>query len=403
MDFFKFFILPNLKSPKKSLDVKWDTCSTFFTQVVYKNQNDDSKSVVIELEKNSFYDIVQVYKRVITLLDKKVEDASKLSSSTRLKWIIENSTDAKEIRMAKDQLFILNQKSQMQDLKTVFKKRAEGVIKNFMIACQDSATLYFDKRVLCIDAIKKKEQQEILETFLSICQEYVPVKTSNKGYISTSCCDNPKIISDYATIYCDNCQTTFTDIDHSGNFNDQKRTSTSSKPKHYNIKHFVTAIKKSQGIHKKIIDPIVDIKQDEYMLHHKIKLEDYTIFHLRDLLQRDSSLSSYYKDIHLIYRQKTGKQINNLSNIERELPKWYKEQDQLSEQIKLKNSSKNSINAYYMVCRLCQIHGRIDLKLENFFCARDTETILEYDKCFEKKCKVLGWLKPNESLNDYCQ
>lgn len=118
-----------------------------------------------------------------------------------------------------------------------------------------------------------------------------------------------------------------------------------------------------------------------------------------DLLSRNSSLSKYYKDIHLIYRQKTGKQINNLGNVERELPKWYKEQDIYSDTIKLKESSKNSINAYYMVCRLSQLKGgRIDLDLKNFFCARDEKTIAEYDECFEKRCYKLGWLKEGQKL-----
>jgi len=399
MDFFQ-----NIIRTKELVVVtpNWDQTSTFFTNIVWRDNFDESKSVVVQLDNDSFYDIIAVYKRVLELLDKKVVENSSSTSSSKLTWIIENSTDAKEVRMAKDQLFKLSQKNQMQDLKTIFKNRSSQLITKFREKCQDTGILYFDRRILYIDIGKKKEQQELLETFLSICQEYVPVKTSNKGYITTSCCKESKIISDGTTTFCENCQTTFTDIDHTGTFNDQKRVSTNCKPKYYNIKHFVTAIKKSQGIHKKIIDPIVNKKQDEYMTHHGITLENYTIFHLHDLLQRDKSLSIYYKDIHLIYREKTGKQINNLVNVERDLPKWYKEQDQLSDQFKLKEDSKNSINAYYMVCRLSQIHGRIDLRLENFFCARDDDTIKEYDKCFEKRCRALGWLKPEESLTDYC-
>ena len=85
------------------------------------------------------------------------------------------------------------------------------------------------------------------------------------------------------TSQCKNCPATFATVDSVGNFNDHKRIATNAKPKYYNIKHFISAIKKSQGIHKKNIDPIVDNLQDEYMAHHKIALEDYTIFNLMDL------------------------------------------------------------------------------------------------------------------------
>ena len=402
MDFFKDFRKYKIKKIKT---LKWDTTDTFFTNIKHKNKEAKSKSVSVQLDEHGYFNILEIYRKVIKLLNKNVAANSSSMTKERLEWIIKNSTDAKEIRMAKDELFNIGQMAQIQDLSYVFNNRAKKIIENYAIACKDARVLYFDKRELHINKDKFDEQQNILETFLSICQEYVPIKTSNKNHIIKNCCSNARIISDGTTTYCDNCHQTFTDIDHTGTYNDQKRISTNSKPKYYNIKHFVSAIKKSQGIHKKTINDIVDIdkRQDEYMEHHKIELKDYTIFHLMDLLERDSALSKYYKDVHLIYREKTGKQINNLSNIERDLPKLYKEQDRLSDTIKLKESSKNSINAYYMVCRISQIHGRIDLQIKNFFCARDEETIKEYDKCFEKRCKVLGWLGQNEKLSDYCK
>jgi len=401
MDFFHNFREKYKKYKKSKYD--WDSTDTFFTQIRITGDTPDPNSVSVDLDDDGYFDILAVYRQVIKLLEKQVVENSSTMTKDRLEWIVENSTDAKETRMAKEALFNLKQKDQIQDLSTIFKRRARKIIDKYSNECNDSSTLIFDKRKLLIDKAKKDRQHDILETFLSICQEYVSIKTNNKNQILRKCCESSKIISDSNTTYCENCQTTFTDIDHSGTFNDQKRISTNSKPKYYNIKHFVSAIKKSQGIHKKTIDSIVNIKIDEYLGHHNIELKDFTIFQLMELLERDSSLSQYYKDIHLIYRQKTGRQINNLSNIERDLPKLYKEQDQLSDAIKLKEHSKNSINAYYMVCRISQVHGRIDLRIKNFFCARDQATIDEYDKCFEKRCKVLGWLEPHEKLSDFCQ
>lgn len=401
MDFFYNFRQDfENELPKK---YEWDEISTFFTNIRIIDETPDSNSVSVELDEKGYFDILDVFRRVIKVLEKKVEENNSDIAKDKLEWIVNNSTDAREIRMAKEELFNLTQSKQIQSLSEVYKKRAKEIIDKYSTACDDAMTLIFDLRELHVDADKKSEQKELLELFLSICQEYVSIKTSNKNHIVRSCCKGAKIISDGLSTYCENCHTTFTDIDHSGTFNDQKRISTNSKPKYYNIKHFVSAIKKSQGIHKKTVDPIVDQKIDEYLEHHNIKLKDFTIFQLMELLQRDSSLSSYYKDIHLIYRQKTGKQINNLSNIERDLPKLYKEQDQLSDVIKLKEDSKNSINAYYMVCRISQVHGRIDLRIKNFFCAKDEKTIEDYDKCFEKRCRVLGWIDKDEKLSDFCK
>jgi hypothetical protein len=38
--------------------------------------------------------------------------------------------------------------------------------------------------------------------------------------------------------------------------------------------------------------------------------------------------------------------------------------------------------------------------LKNFFCARDDDTIAEYDACFEARCYKLGWLQEGERLKD---
>uniref|UniRef100_A0A6C0JRU6 Uncharacterized protein n=1 Tax=viral metagenome TaxID=1070528 RepID=A0A6C0JRU6_9ZZZZ len=381
----------------------FDTTSTFFTDVELKQTSNESKGISITIDENGYYDLLGLVYQIKTLLSKQTV-VSTDSKREKLEWIIAHTDDAKEMRLARDELFKLGQQEQKVGLFDDFCVRARDAISLFSSACSDSISYDFlnMKEERNIDKIR--EQLQVLYDFLSICQEYASVKTNNKNHLVWKCCDNPRVLSDGCMNYCANCPATFETIDNVGTFNDQKRIATNSKPKYYNIKHFISAIKKSQGIHKKTIDPIVDKKQDEYMKHHGILLEDYTVKNLMDLLTRDSSLASYYKDVHLIYRQKTGKQVNNLSNVERDLPKWYREQDKLSETVKLREGGVNSINAYYMVCRLAQLRGgRIDLELCNFFCAKNPDTIREYDTCFEKRCYLLGWLKEGERLLDYCR
>jgi hypothetical protein len=377
--------------------------SSFFTNLEYKKSKASTSEILVELDENGYYDILTLYHQIKQRLEK-ANLITDIKQKEKLEWIIANTDDATELRLAKDKLFALEQTKKKEDQLDEFCSKAQEIIYDYSKACLSTYFLDFVTFELRADLDKIKLQQDILSNFLSFCQEYSTVRTSNKNQLVWKCCENPVIISDNGLNYCANCPATFTTVDTVGTFSDQKRIATNSKPKYYNIKHFISAIKKSQGIHKKNIDPSLDAKQDEYMKHHGIALEDYTIFNLMDLLTRDSTLSCYYKDIHLIYRQKTGKQINNLGNVERDLPKWYKEQDKYSDIIKLKEDGTNSINAYYMVCRLAQLKGgRIDLKLENFFCAKDKKTIAKYDDCFEKRCYALGWLKEGEKLTDWCK
>lgn len=400
-DFFEPY--RKIKTIKTPVETPFDISHGFFTNIQITNNIVDINSASVEIDEQGFYDILDLNKQIETVLSKQPrlskDDFDK--KCEKFEWIINNSTDAKEKRDAKDHLFNMKQNLQYADQLTKFRERSQKLISQYRSACENSSTFYFEDMLIEINTAKKLMQQEYLSIFLSICQEYVSVKTSNKNQLTWSCCSNPKILSDGGRDYCANCPTTFVTVDNFGSFNDQKRIATTTTSKYYNIKHFVSAVKKSQGIHKKNIDPEIDKLQDDYMAHHNIKLEDYTIFHLMDLLSRNASLSKNYKDVHLIYRQKTGKQINNLGNVERDLPRWYKEQDKYSDTIKLKEDSKNSINAYYMVCRLAQLcGGRIDLDLKNFFCARDEDTIAEYDTCFEARCYKLGWLKEGEKLKD---
>lgn len=377
--------------------------SSFFTNVEYKKSKGLTSEILVELDENGYYDILSLYDQIKHRLEK-AKPVTNVEQKEKLEWIIKNTDDATELRLARDKLFALEQTKRKEDQLADFCLKSQEIIEDYKKACESTYFLSFMTLELKTDSEKIKLQQDLLSNFLSLCQEYSTVRTSNKNQLVWKCCDNPVIITDGGLNYCANCPATFTTVDTVGTFSDQKRIATNSKPKYYNIKHFISAIKKSQGIHKKTIDPSLDAKQDEYMKHHGISLEDYTIFNLMDLLSRDSTLSCYYKDIHLIYRQKTGKQINNLGNVERELPKWYKEQDKFSDTIKLREDGVNSINAYYMVCRLAQLKGgRIDLELKNFFCAKNKKTIAEYDACFEKRCYALGWLKEGEKLSTWCR
>lgn len=386
-----------------SIQTEFDIVHDFFTDKTVCTSTPQTHGVCVEIDETGYYDIIDLFDQMIAKLRTDVQTPQDSSKEIdKLEWIINNTTDAREKREAKDRLFEIKQEKKHVDQLVSYKERAAEIIQDYRTACESFKHFYFADLLIEIDSKKQLAQVDALKTFLSLCQEFVSIETSGYPEVGWTCCDAPKIMSENGSSYCENCTTTLVTMDSSG-FNEQKRIAT-SKSKYYNIKHFVSAIKKCQGIHKKTIDPMIDKLQDEYLHHHNIKLEDYTIFNLMELLLRNSSLSKYYKDIHLIYRQKTGKQVNNLCNIEAELPQWYREQDKYADTIKLKADSKNSINAYYMVCRLAQLKGgRIDLEIKNFFCARDENTLAEYDACFEERCYKLGWLKPGERIRDYCR
>src|SRR6185369_9895277 len=120
----------------------FDTTSTFFTDVELKNVSTETKGISITIDENGYYDLLGLVYQIKTLLSKQTVVVTD-SKREKLEWIIAHTDDAKEMRLARDELFKLGQQEQKMGLFDDFCVRAREAICNFSRACSETITYDF--------------------------------------------------------------------------------------------------------------------------------------------------------------------------------------------------------------------------------------------------------------------
>lgn len=361
------------KSPKKKI---YEYTDSFFTNI-QKNAVLHKDSTILPKINNEIFDVYKLYHQVLEYLEKnKIDD-----DIEKQRWILENDTDPTERRLAEEKIFeIINRKNPVED----FKKSMDSLIDEYIKICNESIIINFFNRTIKKPIIDLKK---IILDIVTLCEEVAPVQINFGDDYKETIEENPDEIEKI--------------LDGSGTYKEQNRCSFKAKDAYHNVKHFQTAIRKVQGIHKKEIPAFIFSEIDDFCTRRKISRDDFTIYDLAVLLKLNKQLAKYFRDIHLIYRLYKYVQIIDLSDVEDKLVKMYIQQDMLSKEIKLTSSSKNSINATYMACRLAQFCGRTDLKMQDFFCTKNAKTIQRYDEVIEQRARRLGWLDGN--FKDVCR
>lgn len=399
-DFFHRIIPP---SPKKQIKEP-SSDDSFFTNVKKMSHKKSDNSITPKLSDNGTYDIMLLHSKVLNHL--KLTNSAVKDNTEAIKiqkWISENDPDPTERRIASERLFDLMNTSPNHNLTEDYLAKSKEILDRYRKLCEDPIVIDFVKREKTVKLMVKESLKRTAEEFIVMCQEYAPISLTLRLTSSTMCCDDPRVTCENGSFYCESCGETTTSHDQSGAYKDQKRVSTNSRQKYHNVKYFGTVVKKVQGIHKKEIPEYVFDELDQYRERHKKSVEQFTIIDLNTVLTMNKELSKFYKDIHLIYRLYTGIQLINLSDVESKLMDLYCLQDALAKTIKLKDDSKNSMNATYMCCRLAQFAGRTDLKISDFFCAKSKETIEAYDLIMEQRARKLGWLAEGVEFRSVCK
>lgn len=376
----------------------------FFTNVKKKKNNNQEVPIKPKLNANGEYDIIALHLEVLNRLIEKSRVVVDNEKDIKIQeWISQNNPDPTERRLAEERLFQIRNNINRKDLKSEYETRASKLIERYKELCSTPIEIDFLKRTKTVKKEIEHKKKILAEEFISVCQEYVPIFLTMRFDTNMICCENTLIVCEDGVNFCSSCGEIPKSIDHTGAFKDQKRVSSNTRQKYYNVKHFSNTTQKVQGRHKKHIPGYVYEECDRYRERHKMDKEDFTIHDLNHVLNLNKKLSCFYKDIHLIYKEYTGKQLIDLSDVEDGLVDKYVEQDKLSDEFKLKDDSKNSINATYMCCRLSQISGRTDLRMELFFCTKTEETIKKYDEVVEARFRKLGWLLEGEKFEDVCR
>lgn len=386
MNFFNNIVLSDKNTKNKSTNIVSNVrtildSDSFFRDIIINKYNNPKINIKPRLNRHGKFDIYYLHYSVLEYLSNNNTQIQKFDV-TKLEWISENDPDPTERRIAKEKLFEYRENT--EDPISSYLVRSTSIIREITRLCNISKIIDFYNKEKNVE-----ENIEILkniQNFISICQEYAPIAYNYSPALTIISreTDDEEIIKT---------------LDITSISKGQKYSN--NQQKYHNVKHFQTCIRKVQGIHRKEIPVWVFTKIREYNVRHK-SLE-FTIFDLDKLLKLDKNLSIYYKDIHLIYRLYTGIQTINISDLEDRLIEMYIDQDNISDMIKLKENSKNSINATYICCRIAQFLGRKDLKMADFFCTKSSNTILKYDVIMERRAKYLGWLDEFTDFYTICK
>lgn len=364
----------------KVVDNSLSYSDKYFTNVSPNFIKPTIPNITPQLNKLGYYDILLLYYSVIDHMNtyNKTLDNGDIE---KLEWIAEKDPDPTERRLAKEKLFEISQN--VIDPVEQFRTQSKSILSKYVEICNTVTNVdFWNRKNISIPLSIKNNTTIIAQDFISLCQGYVPIVLNYKEIknVQNSEDDESEVVKT---------------LDIYGN------TQKYNRQKYHNVKHFQTCIRKVQGIHRKEIPSSIFDEIREYCSRNMLK--NFTIFDLDNLLKLNKNLSKYYKDIHLIYRLYTGIQTINLSDIEDRLIDMYIEQDNISHIIKLKENSKNSINATYICCRIAQFLGRKDLRMVDFFCTKSSKTILKYDEVMKKRAQYLGWINEFTDFDKICK
>ena len=252
---------------------------------------------------------------------------------------------------------------------------------------------------------KKDDKKIIIQKYLKIYNEYNKSKLIRKDNINKECsmCDNPSIIIKGNESICQNCGHSTIILLQNSSYKDSERINIIPKYTYDRKSHFRDCINQFQG--KQVVNIPQNVYDDliyQFELNHllvgnkdmpiKKRLKNITKKHIQMFL-KETNHSKHYEDITYIYHHLTGKEVNDISNIERHIledfdilteayDKMYKKDDN--------NNRKSFINSQYVLYQL--------LRKYNYGCDKEDFNILKtsdrqnfHDDVCKELFKSLGW------------
>lgn len=386
---------PLTKSTKYTLSLD----QRFFTQSICIQHQPPSKNIIPRYIGKRL-NILHLHKNIQKRLKKtKTNDKEILEKISIQKWILETSSNQTEIRIAKDSIFELEQKLGKLDSRTEYENFAKPLL-------QEYKNLFEKKHILNLKDMVLKKQNisrdavRLEKTFMNHAQKYVNIQSISFEHIEDNCCDKQNITSEGDNMVCMGCGKIYVDIESDVAYKDSKRVAPKKSVNYNSFKHFKDTRKQIHGLQQKQIPQMVFEWIEKYCKRRKLQKEKITIYDLDKILSSNKNLKEYYRDIHLIYRIQTQKQLLDISDVADDIDKMYLQQEAISDLFKLNEDSKNSVNASYMNCRLAQLCGRTDLRVEMFFCTKTKKTMKLYDILLEKKARHLKWIDESQDIGD---
>lgn len=312
-------------------------------------------------------------------------------------WIINNSKNSVDRTLASKQARILRQSIQDLELSlelALYILKTSDILEEYRNLMKDSGPISFVNLNPRKPNSTDKRKKELISQFLCVVKDYIEIENISPNFEKISCTECSSIKFDFdseSSIYiCKNCGTEIEILDDSPSFKDTDRVNMSSRFSYTRRGHFITSMKRFQGIQN--VDPkkiayVVKILREQ-MLLHDLTPETVTKDQIYMFLS-ECKLSKHYEDLNLLYHIITGIPCPNISDIEDEVLELFDQQEQALSEV-LEDERDNSLNVNYKLYKL--------LQKVNFTCRKDDFYILktktkedEHDESMKRAWKSLGW------------
>lgn len=353
------------------------------TQVDEKKRNRKQKQVK--------QDVMTIHSKILRKLDEEFKKLPELKAKLdKLTWIINNSTDNAEKRIATKKFTDLN--IQIELIESGFRQanyiyKTENIIKNYTKILEEPVKIDFMGNK---QSGQEEKKQDILFQFLNIAQYYmdIPVYESR---VKSTICEDCKIElqkeDDYIYV-CKGCGYSIKHLVSTASYQENNRINVAQRYVYDKRIHFGDAIKKFQAKQNTTIPQKVYDDIETRMRNHEISSDRLNKNHLFEFLRLNGH-SEHYEDITLIYCTLTGNKPPDISHLENDLFKLFDEIDPVYETVKPPDRV-NFLNGQFTLFKLLQ-KLQFPCREEDFYILKTREKLIEQDKIWKKMCNELNW------------
>jgi hypothetical protein len=249
-----------------------------------------------------------------------------------------------------------------------------------------------------------KEKQKIIDSFMTIANQYIKIETDDKNIKTTTTCKNCSNKKDFDIIdkdiyICNICYSQQIILKHNSSYNDIDRINISSKYMYDRKVHFRDCIKQYQGkqnstIPNKIYKELIIEFQNHHLLednehNKKEKFKNITKNHVL-LFLKELGYSSHYENVHLIHFNLTDIKPNDISHLEDKLLDDFDNLTNLYDKMYKDINRKNFINTQYVLYNLLCRH-KYPCKKEEFIVLKTIDRKFFHDEICKALFEQLGW------------
>lgn len=371
-------------------------------RVTKAESRDTSLSVVIRETEKGEFSLHNADRDIRQCIESKKQEIPKSRRRIeQLEWIRDNTTNTIERKDAIDEIFRIEKKIDRYESGEIAREYERSVRPIFIeyekLLQTPVSSGFFTSSNVNTNTIKQKKRK-LLSKFIQTVSKFVKViPPKSMTYTSSGVrCANPECSSssfdqDGDILYCRECNTCIEVFEDAPTYSDKSRLNMTKRFRYSCERHFRDAYDRFQGKQNNIVVQDVFDRIDDFIQQNvTINRNEMTHRQIRIVLELYPQFAKYYEDVWLIHSIVTGIQPADISDYHDCLFEDYKKQQNIADEIKKSKTRKNSLNVYYILCRLLQKNG-YKCKLREFYCLKTEDTLEDHNRVWALRCKRLGW------------